>query len=126
MKGLRYKKVISLEKQEGVKGEINKWANKDPKTCWRWDQVPGRSMHPLLTGCTSCEPISNAKNLKIKSVSLDSVNRTIFFQNFVLINHTHPLNAYRFGGIMTYCFHGNHLHWYLELNLIHFVVDLAF
>jgi hypothetical protein len=28
----------------------NKWANTDPRIYRRWDQVPRRSKHPLLTG----------------------------------------------------------------------------
>jgi hypothetical protein len=63
MKRLRCQRVISLETQVGVTSQIhvNKWANTDPRTCRRWDQVHRRSKHPLLTGCTHREPISNAK-----------------------------------------------------------------
>ncbi|XP_056000247.1 uncharacterized protein LOC130048105 isoform X5 [Ostrea edulis] len=32
------------------------WANTDPWTHQRWDQVPRRSKHPLLTGHTRREP----------------------------------------------------------------------
>jgi hypothetical protein len=58
MKWLRYQRVISLETQVGITSQINKWANMDPRTCHRWEQVPKRSKHPLLTGCTRHEPIS--------------------------------------------------------------------
>jgi hypothetical protein len=34
------------------------WANTDPRKYWRWDQVPGRSKHPLPTSHTSREHTS--------------------------------------------------------------------
>jgi hypothetical protein len=61
MKWLIYQRVISLESQVGVTSQINKWANTDPRTCQRWDQVPRSSKHSLLTGRTRLEPIPNAK-----------------------------------------------------------------
>ncbi|XP_056020094.1 titin-like isoform X2 [Ostrea edulis] len=36
--------------------KIDSWANTDPWTHQRWDQVPKRSKHPLLTGHTRREP----------------------------------------------------------------------
>jgi hypothetical protein len=54
MKRLRYQKVISLETQVGVTSYMCKWANTDPRTCRRWDQVPRRSKHPLPTDHTRC------------------------------------------------------------------------
>jgi hypothetical protein len=45
----RYQRVISLEKQVGITSQRNKWANTDPWTYWKWDQLPMRSKHPLST-----------------------------------------------------------------------------
>jgi hypothetical protein len=56
MKWLRYQRVISLETQVGITSQRNKWANTDPRIYRRWDQVPRRSEHPLLTGRTRHEP----------------------------------------------------------------------
>jgi hypothetical protein len=65
---LRYQRVISLETQVGVTSQINRWANTAPRTCWRWDQVPRRSMHPLLTGHTRHEPSSMIMNAELSAV----------------------------------------------------------
>jgi hypothetical protein len=29
-----------MEMQVGITSQINKWANTDPQTYWRWDLVP--------------------------------------------------------------------------------------
>jgi hypothetical protein len=58
MKWLRYQRVISLETQVGITSQMNKWANTDPWTYRRWDQVPRRSKYPLSTGHIRCEPSS--------------------------------------------------------------------
>jgi hypothetical protein len=70
MKWLRYQRVpvISLETQVGVTSQINKWANMDPRTCWRWDQVPRRSKNPLKTGHTRREPSSIIVNVELSAV----------------------------------------------------------
>jgi hypothetical protein len=62
MKWPRYRRVISLEIQVGITSQINKWANTDPKKYRRWDQVPRRSDHHLLTGRTRREPQFKSKN----------------------------------------------------------------
>jgi hypothetical protein len=62
LKWLRYQRVISLETQVGVTSQINKWANMDPQTCQRWDQVPRRSKHPLSIGHIRREPSSMIMN----------------------------------------------------------------
>jgi hypothetical protein len=68
MKWLRYQRVISLETQVGVTSQINKWANTDPQTGQRWDQVPRRSKHPLLTSHTRREPnFTSSVNVSQKS-----------------------------------------------------------
>jgi hypothetical protein len=39
-----------------ITSQRNKWVNTDPRTYRRWDQVPGRSKHPLLTCHTHNKP----------------------------------------------------------------------
>jgi hypothetical protein len=39
----RYQIVISLETHVGITSQIDKWANTDPRTYRRWDQVTRRS-----------------------------------------------------------------------------------
>jgi hypothetical protein len=68
MKWLRYQRVISLETQVGVKSLISKWANTDPYTYRRWDQVPRRNNHPLSTGHTRREPSSIIINFELSAL----------------------------------------------------------
>jgi hypothetical protein len=42
MKWLRYKIVISPEKQVEITSQRNEWANTDSRIYRRWDQVPRR------------------------------------------------------------------------------------
>jgi hypothetical protein len=49
----RSKKMANIPKsnQIGITSQRNKWANTDPPDIYRrWDHVPRRSKHPLLTG----------------------------------------------------------------------------
>jgi hypothetical protein len=61
MKLSRYRRVISLEIQVGITSQINKWAYTGPRKYRRWDQVPRRSKHTLLTGLTHCVAHFNRK-----------------------------------------------------------------
>jgi hypothetical protein len=69
MKWPRYRRVISLEIQVGIKSQINKWANTDPRKYRRWDQVPRGSKHHLLTGRTRREPSFIIVNAELSAVS---------------------------------------------------------
>jgi hypothetical protein len=68
MERLRYQRVISLKTQVEVTSQINKWANADPRTCRRWDQVPRRSKHPLSTGHPRRESSSMIMNVELSAV----------------------------------------------------------
>jgi hypothetical protein len=59
-----------LEIQVGITSQINKWANTDPRKCWRWDQMPRRSHHPLPTGHTRREPSSIIVNSELSAVKV--------------------------------------------------------
>jgi hypothetical protein len=63
----KYRRVISLEIQVGITSQINIWANTDPQTHRRRDQVPRRSKHPLLTGHTRREPSSIIMNAELST-----------------------------------------------------------
>jgi hypothetical protein len=39
----------------GITSQINKWVNTDPRIYRRWDQLPRRCKHPLLTSRTRRE-----------------------------------------------------------------------
>jgi hypothetical protein len=65
-KWLRYQKGISLETQVGITNQRNKLANTDPWIYRRWDQVPRRSKHPLLTSRTRRESHFKRKKPLVK------------------------------------------------------------
>jgi hypothetical protein len=44
---------LMFETHIGITSQRNKWANTDPRTYLRWDQVPW-SKHPMSTGHTRC------------------------------------------------------------------------
>jgi hypothetical protein len=67
-KMLRYRRVISLEKQVGITSQINKWANTYPRIYQRWDQVPRRSKHLLSTSHIRREPSSMIMNAELSAV----------------------------------------------------------
>jgi hypothetical protein len=69
-KWLRYQGVISLETQVGIINQRNQWVNTDPRTYWRWGQVPRMSKHPLATGHASCEPSSMIMNTELSAVKV--------------------------------------------------------
>ena len=76
MKWLRNRRVISLKIQVGITSQINEWAKTDPRIYRRWDQVPRRSKHPLLTGHTRREPRSTIVNAELSAVKV-SVPRAV-------------------------------------------------
>jgi hypothetical protein len=77
MKWSRYQRVISLETQVGITSQRNKWANTDPQTYKRRDQVPRRSKHPLLTGHICSKPSFMIMNVELSAVKV-SVPSTIY------------------------------------------------
>jgi hypothetical protein len=62
--------VISLKIQVRNTNQRNKWANTDPRIYRRWDQVPRRSMHPLLIDHTRREPSSMMMNAELSAVKV--------------------------------------------------------
>jgi hypothetical protein len=76
MKWLRYQRVIGLKIQVGNTNQRNKWANTDPRTYRRRDQVPRRSKHPLLIDHTRLEPSSIIMNAELSTVKV-SVSSTV-------------------------------------------------
>jgi hypothetical protein len=81
VKSLRYQRVTSFETQVGNTNQRNKWANTDPRTYRRWDQVPRRSTHPPSIGHTHRELHFKSQNQYQNSVYPYQVNRTIRSQN---------------------------------------------
>jgi hypothetical protein len=69
-KWLRYQRVISLETQVGITSQRIKWANTDPRIYWRWDQVPRKNKHLLLTGPTRRESHFKRKKENISQISV--------------------------------------------------------
>jgi hypothetical protein len=60
----------------GNTNQRNKWANTDPLIYQRWNQVPRRSKHPLLTNHTRSEPSSMIMNAELSAVKV-SVPSTV-------------------------------------------------
>jgi hypothetical protein len=78
---------MSLETQVGITSQKNKWANTDPRTYRRWDQVPRRSKHTLLTDHTCREPssmIMNAELSAVKVIGMKNVRKHMAQGKFVI------------------------------------------
>jgi hypothetical protein len=67
-KWLRYQRVIGLESQVEITSQRNKWGNTEPLIYQRWDQVPRKSKHHLLTSHTHSEPSSMIMNSELSAV----------------------------------------------------------
>jgi hypothetical protein len=64
------KRVISFEIQIGITSQRSKWANTNPRTYRRCDQVPRRSKHPMSTGQTRCESSFMIMNADLSAVKV--------------------------------------------------------
>jgi hypothetical protein len=76
---LRYQRVISLKIQVGNTNQINKWPNTNPRIYRRWDQVPRRSMHPLLIDHTRCEASSMILNCLLRFKNWSYVEQALAY-----------------------------------------------
>jgi hypothetical protein len=62
---------IPKSDQVGNTNQRNKWANTDPRIYRRWDQVPRRSKHPLLSP-VPCTILLHVSNMLVKKSNTSS------------------------------------------------------